>query len=236
MWNQTKVQGVIFDMDGVLVDTSPCHSHAYAKLWKSLGIQGPAYPVIAGRSTKDVVAEYAAQLTEQQQYKAVKYKQAAALKLLETANVGFNDTRKALETLKSMGCPMAIATSASKASADLVLRRLDIAHFFDVVITSEDVMRAKPAPDLFLAAIRALELQGENAIILEDSRSGIEAALATGGNVVSVREADLLPDVMTSRTTYLGHFATVLDVIQKIAEHTPHHRQDSLVQQQEGKA
>lgn len=209
----TSIKGIVFDMDGVLVDTSPSHAAAYEKLWQSLSIDGPEYPVIAGRGTKEVVAEYAGHLSQEQLDNAVSLKQEAALGILETADISYNDTREALSRLQSIGMPMLVATSASKASAELALKNANIKHFFSAVITAADVERAKPAPDLFVKGIEAHDLLPKQVLILEDSYSGVLAALASGAFVVAVRDSAELDNTITKQTNFLGYFDDVADVV-----------------------
>lgn len=210
------IKGLIFDMDGVLVDTSPCHSAAYEKMWSSLGIDGPEYSVIAGRSTKEVISEFASHLDEEQLHKAIAFKQAIALEIMKTAEISYADTMNALEFLHAKGLPMIVATSASKASAELALRNAGIEHFFSTVITSADVEHAKPAPDLFLAGIEALALPATEVLIFEDSQSGITAALASKANVVAVRSVAELHKNTIKASKFLGSFDDVKTAIAEV--------------------
>lgn len=215
-WLKVNIKGIVFDMDGVLVDTSPCHAAAYQKMWQILDMKGPDYSEIAGRSTKDVIVEYAPMLSSEEQLNAVTLKQSTALKMLAITDVGFEDVRNALERLKVANLPMAIATSASKASADLVLENLAIRHFFQSVITSEDVAKSKPEPDLFITAIQTIEVDANEVLILEDSLSGIAAALASGAHAVTVRRAETLTAELVDHSKFLGHFESVESVVNKL--------------------
>lgn len=210
MMNEFCCQAVVFDMDGVLVDTSPSHAQAYALLWNRLSIQGPDYSTIAGRSTSNVIDEYAQHLSKKERQQAVSFKQSSALQFLENAEFEFNDTVSSLLKMKATHLPMVVATSASKASSSLVLNRLNVAHCFKAVITAEEVKNAKPAPDLFLKAIDYLGHGAQQVLIIEDSQSGIDAALASGAWVVSVRNANL----QVNHSHYLGHFANLADMTQ----------------------
>jgi beta-phosphoglucomutase len=215
-----ECKALVFDMDGVLVDTSPSHAKAYEFLWNKLTIQGPDYSEIAGRSTVNVIEEYTNDLTTSEKKKAVAYKQSCALQLLETAEVGFDDTLDSLSRLKSFNLPMAVATSASRASSSLVLNNINASVYFKTIITGEDVENAKPAPDLFLKAIDYLGVDAENVVIIEDSQSGIEAALASGAWTISVRNPDVRPEVNSEEYSlatadhahYLGHFDNLTDM------------------------
>ena len=213
---EIKIKSLVFDMDGVLVDTSPSHSKAYDKLWQSLSIKGPEYSEIAGRSTKEVVAEYASHLNAKQLLEAVAFKQSTALEILNTADISYVDTLSALQNLQARGLSMAVATSASRASAEMALQSAGIAHFFSAVITSADVERAKPAPDLFQAGIRALGCEPTHTLIFEDSQSGLLAAMASGAYVVAVREVPELDDSIVASDSFLGYFGSLNAVVEAL--------------------
>jgi len=214
--SEIKIEGLVFDMDGVLVDTSASHSKAYDQLWQSLSIDGPEYSEIAGRSTKEVVAEYASHLDAKQLHEAVVFKQTTALELLKTADISYVDTLNALQDMQAYGLPMVVATSASRASAELALTSANIAHFFLAVITAADVVRAKPAPDLFQAGISALGCSAEQALIFEDSQSGLIAAMAAGAYVIAVRDVPKLDKSLVDSEKFMGHFDSLQAVVEAL--------------------
>ncbi len=187
MSNLSSINAVVFDMDGVLVDTSPCHEKAYDRLWSKLGLRGPKYEQLAGRSTKEVIKQVCGHFTPSERHKWVTYKQNEALKLLRSADIIFPDTVSTLKTLHGAGFKLALATSASRPSASLVLERLGAAEWFDIVITADDVEKAKPDPEIFIRAIQTLGLEPSKTLIIEDSRAGIESGLACGAKVINVR-------------------------------------------------
>ncbi|NKB75732.1 MAG: HAD-IA family hydrolase [Gammaproteobacteria bacterium] len=181
------ISGVVFDMDGVLVDTSPCHEQAYNRLMTKLKLPAVEYEQLAGRSTKDVVDQLCGHLSSQARQQCVSYKQTEALKLLRTADIVFADTVCSIEKLHRAGFKLALATSASKASAGLVLDRLGVSHLFEAVITADHVKKAKPDPEIFCRAIKALGLAPSASLIIEDSVAGVRSGLAAGARVVNVR-------------------------------------------------
>lgn len=192
-------------MDGVLVNTSPCHDLAYQMVWLNWNVEGPEYVEIAGRSTREVISEYCASLSSEQQQECIEFKQKTALELLRREEIVFEDTLDVLHSLIKQKLRLALATSASLAGAQLVLNRLQAENLFDSVVTSEDVEHAKPAPDLFVKAIESIGVEPEQSLIIEDSESGIQAALAAGAWVVSVREQAF--DIQNDR--YIGHFESL---------------------------
>jgi HAD superfamily hydrolase (TIGR01509 family) len=194
---------VIFDLDGVLANTSPCHCRAYADLWRRLGIQGPAYEAIAGRPTREVVEQCAAALRpagEQIEAWTI-FKQQRAHHYLSTGDLRFADVRPCLQDLRRRGMRLALGTAASSRTAALVLRRLDLAAFFSTVVTAEDVARGKPAPDVYLEAIARCRATGASTLVVEDSRAGLEAAWAAGACMSCVRTGERLDD-----PRFLGSF------------------------------
>lgn len=185
--NTSGILGVVFDMDGVLVDTSPCHGEAYRRLWVKLGLPEISYEQLAGRSTKGVIEEYCPDLSKEARNQSVSFKQNEALTLLREADIVFADTVESVRELHENNFKLALATSASSGSTRLVLERLGIHDLFEVVVTGDQVTRAKPDPEIFKKAIRSLGLVVSQSLIIEDSAAGIAAGLASGGRVINVR-------------------------------------------------
>ena len=180
---------VVFDLDGVLVDTSPCHSQAYADLWAEIGLEGPAYADIAGQKTVEVVARVAADLTptEAQLRSWTAFKQERARRYIASEDIAYADTLPALRALRADGMSLALGTGASRRTAEAVLARLGLADFFAVVATAEDAVRGKPAPDVYEVLLRRLNADPNRTLVVEDSPAGIAAALAAGAYAASVR-------------------------------------------------
>ena len=170
---------LVFDMDGVLVDSTPCHDRAYRDLWRHYGVAGPEYSAIAGRPTREVVAAYTADIDEW-----AAYKQQRARQYLITEPVMFADVLPCLEALHVSGVRMGVATGASRANAELLLDRAGIAGFFQFVLTAEDISRGKPDPEIYR---RAAELAGQDTLVVEDSAAGLAAAAAASASVACVR-------------------------------------------------
>ncbi len=180
---------VIFDMDGVLVDTTPCHRSAYAELWEHLEIDGPEYESIAGRKTSEVVAEAAAALqpTKEQILSWVEFKQSRARDLLRTQPIVFPDTNETLRTLSERGFMLALASAASRRGVDIVLDRLQAHAVFAAIVTGDDVEHGKPSPQIYQATLKLASTSAGDALVVEDSISGVRAALSAGISTASVR-------------------------------------------------
>ncbi len=200
---------VIFDLDGVLVDTTPCHAKAYADLWRRLDIAGPPYSAIAGRTTRESIAEWMASRNADpgQVAEWVAFKQERARMYLATEPILFPDTRQALEAVSRRVERVAIGTSASRRATDIVLSRFDLGGFFTTVVTGDAVARGKPAPDIYLQVMREVGGEPDHTLVIEDSAAGLESAHASGAFVAGVRGG---LDVAHSR--FLGWFSDLADL------------------------
>lgn len=185
---------VIFDMDGVLVDTSPHHARIFENLWQEIGIEGPPYESIAGWPTRDIIAKVTAALSPSPARidAWTLRKQTLARAAIKTEPIAFDDTLPAVHALVRAGIPLALGTGASRPTAELVLERLGLTEVFSPVITATDVARGKPAPDVYLRSLTVHGVPAEEALVIEDSPSGLAAAAASGAWAASVRTGHTL--------------------------------------------
>lgn len=194
---------IIFDMDGVLADSSPCHARAYQDLWKEVGVEGPRYDSIMGRPTGEVIREITRDLapTTEQEEQWIRFKQERARVYLQKETVTFPDTREVLEKLTASGTAIAVGTSASRETAELLLRQIGVLPLIPVLVTSDDVREGKPAPDTYLEAIRRSGGDPDRTLVVEDSLSGLRAATAAGTWSAAVRN-----NLGYSGPRFLGNF------------------------------
>lgn len=179
------LQTVIFDMDGVIVDTEPVHNYAYYRHFKELGIEVSAemFATFTGNSTKNVfqkikehfgVTEDIPTLVEK---KRSLFNDAfdtkADLFLLE----GVEDL---IKQLHQNGIQLILASSSSKVTINRVFNRFKLDTYFSHIVSGEDFPQSKPNPDIFLEAVRLSKSNKENCIVIEDSTNGIKAAHAAG--------------------------------------------------------
>lgn len=182
--------GLIFDMDGVIIDSNPFHDQAIRAFCQQHGVpvtehdlQTKVYgrmnqdwiPAVLGRSIEPEVLN---ELAEEKEA-AFRELMAPFLKLLP----GLYDL---LEQARDYGIPMAVATSAPWSNVDWVLTRTDIKEFFDAIIYSALVTKGKPDPEIYLTACDALDLAPERCIVFEDSFAGVKSGKAAGCRVVGI--------------------------------------------------
>jgi len=187
---------LIFDMDGVLVNTTPCHERAFAELWQKLEINGPAYEDIAGRKTSDVVAEYTVGLkpTESQVDEWVQFKQGLARQYLVSGEIAFHDSAECISQLTVRKIRLALGTGASRKTTASVLNRQGWGEAFSVIVTGEDVSQGKPEPEIYLAAMERAGVSPHRTLVVEDSQAGLASAIAAGAYAAVVRTGRSVKD------------------------------------------
>lgn len=180
---------LIFDLDGVLADSSGAHAAAWSSLFEEIGLATIPYEELAGRPTLDVVRERTKALnpSESDISKWVETKQAHARKSLQDAPVTFADTAPAIEALQAAGLRLSVGTGASAETAALLLARTGVADAFETVVTAADTTNGKPDPEVFRHVLTRTGVASERAIVIEDGLSGLESAQAAGTWSASVR-------------------------------------------------
>lgn len=184
------LSAAIFDLDGTLVDNMRFHVQAWVAVSRSLGLDSPAerferefngrrneeiFPALLGRP---VAPEELVQLAER---KESYYRELYAPHLTPLPGA-----REFLTRLRGVGLRLAVASAAPQANRAFVLDGLALRPFFSQVVGAEDVKRGKPAPDAFLAAAKALEVDPGTCVVFEDAVNGILAARAAGMLAVGV--------------------------------------------------
>jgi HAD superfamily hydrolase (TIGR01509 family) len=179
---------VVFDLDGLLVDTEPLYRSAYRWAAAQLGFElGEAvFPMLVGRSNAEAEQALVAHFGE-----AFRSEKFGPLWREEWARVA-NEEGIALKphagelvrALTASGVPCAVATSSDPREASLCLEVTGLRPQFPVVVTGADVEHAKPLPDLFLLAAERLEVPPARCVALEDSPAGVRAAHAAGMSVL----------------------------------------------------
>ena len=174
--------GVIFDFDGVIVDSHPLHLEAWKDFFGTMNREVADHElavVLEGAKREEILRHFLGELSDQQiklygERKQRLYQQRAGrLKLVR----GFADF---FADLESAGLPAAIATSGSRQRVEDALAFFSLRDCFQVIVTGEDVADGKPAPALFQLAARRLELNTKDILVCEDAVSGVIAANAAG--------------------------------------------------------
>lgn len=183
--------GLIFDLDGTLVDTMPLHYQAYRRTFAEVGIElAPEdfYGNIGGKASETIPRFLRGRSCPLSVAELHARKQVLAGELLRTAEL---PVLAAAELLKAFHgtLPIALASSGSRSGIDVIIERLGWRDHFAVIVTGQDVARGKPAPDIFLRAAECLGIAPARCLVFEDTDDGVAAARAAQMAVFDVRLA-----------------------------------------------
>lgn len=182
-----KTKLAMVDLDGTLVFTLEANALAYARALAEYGFTLTKEDYAArcdGRAYRDFLPEIMG--AGNPNIEAVHDRKIALYgECLTAARLNL----PLLDILRGLRAEyiLALVTTASRKNVDKVLQRFDLADFFDVVVTQEDVRRAKPDPACYNDLIARLGIPRENCLIFEDSASGVKAALASGCQTLVVK-------------------------------------------------
>ncbi len=186
------LKSIIFDHDGVMVDTEPLQSQAWIKILEKYGKTPEIYGnglvhkvgiTINGNwnilKLKYGITENTNHLEEQRSivYRDLLSQTRPMVGLMEL----LSELRKEKKKLKT-----AIASSSNREYIEMVVNNFGIADDFDVIVSGKDVASGKPAPDIYIKVALLLGANPENCVVLEDSRTGVEAAKAARMKVIAI--------------------------------------------------
>jgi HAD superfamily hydrolase (TIGR01509 family) len=184
-----KIRAVVFDLDGVLVNSAECHRAAFDKVFRQFGILDFEYPSYAGHRTREVIENVLrrAGITtcDETVASAAREKSRLARELLDAEKPLARGCRRVLAEVAQCH-RLALATCGSRQSARWFLDLVGSHVIFQSVLTGDDVVNAKPHPEIYLRTVERLGLDPSECLVVEDSVAGIEAARAAGVKVVGL--------------------------------------------------
>lgn len=186
-------QAVIFDMDGVLIDSEPLWHQAEQRILGGLGIDFNKPPMLqsTGLTTATVINHW----YQHQPWPALSPQQVhqQIIDFVASGVASSGEPKKGLLALlaenKQRQLKMAVATNSPQLLLDTTLKRLQIRHYFQALCHLELVKQGKPDPEIYLLAAHKLGVKPEQCLVFEDSFAGVSAAKAAGMTVVAIPAA-----------------------------------------------
>ncbi len=182
--------GVVFDMDGVLIDSNPYHKKALKSFARKYGYdlnEEELRAKIYGRQNKDWIPRlFDREMTlDEIDHYAVE-KESLFQKLFKKDVAPLAGLTSFLDSLKTKNIPRAIATSAPRMNVDFVFENTSIGQYFGLVLDDSHIKRGKPDPEAYLKASELLGFDPGECVVFEDSLSGIESARNAGCKLAAV--------------------------------------------------
>jgi beta-phosphoglucomutase len=217
MARESRPRAVVFDMDGVLVDSTPIHAEAFRRTMAARGLPFGDYGAIAGLRTDAAFRRLLAFSTP------TPIDEADLAACVREKRQHFHDIAGkmapimpgAIETIRALharGIVVGLATSGSRASMEAFLEASQLASLFSVTLCGEDVTNAKPAPDLYARAFAAVNVAPAEGLVVEDAAAGFEAATSAGARCVLFRSGE------DTRTRYGARAHALIDELEHLID------------------
>jgi len=214
------IGAVVFDKDGVLADSEPINLRSARQVFADHGVRldADADLEIVGRHPVDYLPRLADRfgIDPSVQRGMMAEKERLYRALWDAHGAMFAGARDTLEWLRSTELRIGIATSGTRAEVDEFLRRFDLARFFDVSLSRDDVSAAKPAPDIYLACSRRLGVPTAQMMVIEDSEFGIRSARAAGAFCVAVRSSLLPPERVAAADLHIDRISELPNLLAEV--------------------
>lgn len=180
---------VIFDMDGVIVNSEPLHEDAFLETFEELGYghnHGIVFEQYLGRSDRAVWNAFIEAHTPKQTIEELTdLKEGRLVQVLRETEPLFPNVPQLIEKLAAR-YPLAVASGSVHRVITEVLNLQNLRRFFGPVVSAQDVARGKPDPDIFLRTAELLKKDPATCCVIEDTIAGVEAAIAAGMKVIAI--------------------------------------------------
>lgn len=192
------LRAVIFDMDGVLINSEPFWTSAEYEVFSALGVN------LTDNLTNQTAYMTTQEVTQfwfnRQPWEGKSLKEVENLviskveELIEQKGCIMSGVQNALQFFKASNYKIGLASNAPTILIEKVLKKLRIGSYFDVITSSDEVERGKPFPDVYLECARRLKAEPNRCIAIEDSVSGLNAAISAGLKVVAIPSIKMFDD------------------------------------------
>lgn len=188
---KNKIKAVLFDMDGVLIDAKDWHYEALNKALELFGMEISRYDHLStfdGLPTK-VKLEILSKryyLPKELHSLINQMKQAYTIEMINTKCHPMFSHEYALSMLHQRGYKIAVCSNSVRKTIELMMDRAELTSYLDLIVSNEDVSKAKPDPEMYLNAIAKFGMKPKECLVVEDNPNGIQAGKASGAFVLEV--------------------------------------------------
>lgn len=195
-----SIKGVVFDLDGVIVDSHPLHKESWRAFLAYLGKEVPDADldfILEGRKRREILIHFLGELSDSD-IQLYGNKKDEFFRRASTDMKPMSGCVEFIKHARLAGLSMAVATSASRQRARWTLEQLDLAEYFGVVVSGDDVALGKPNPAVYRIAARRLSLSPKYLLAVEDSVSGVRSAISAGLRCIAIAPAENASSLMAA--------------------------------------
>jgi len=199
------LKSVIFDMDGVIVDSHPVHMRVWRKFLSSIGksvTDAELEFVRDGRKKEDILRHFLGDLPDSMTEEYGRQKDLLLKKEIQRIKM-IAGVRKLLNALNRAAIPMAVASCGSNGRVHTLLALLRLREYFAAVVTAGDVPTGKPDPAIFRKAAEQMNVKPAESLVFEDSVSGVRAATAAGMKCVGIADCHRAKALIAAGADYV---------------------------------
>lgn len=210
-----NIAAIIFDMDGVIVDSEPLHARAFEEVFRELGYgdnHGMDFPAYYGRSDRVFWQDFIAKHNPPHPFESLlALKQNRLIDILRQYQPIFTGLPDLVARLATR-YTLAVASGSNHAVIDEVLAMRQLRRFFPVVVSVQDVAHGKPAPDVFIRTAELLGIPPAHCCVIEDSEAGVRAARAAGMAVIAITNT-LPAERLAAATHVVASYAEIATLL-----------------------
>ena len=210
-----KFSAIIFDMDGVIVDSEPRHVRAFHEVFDAMGYGGERhgmdFEAYLGRSDRALWIDFVAKHQPKQSLEELTaWKQRRLIEILRAEQPIFAGLPDLVAKV-AVGHKLAVASGSMHTVIEAVLELKNLRRFFSTVVSVQDVAHGKPAPDIFLRTAELLGVPASECCVIEDSAAGVQAGKAAGMTVIAITNS--LP---AARLAQADHVVATYEEIEEL--------------------
>ncbi|TPG91863.1 beta-phosphoglucomutase family hydrolase [Haemophilus haemolyticus] len=189
-----RYEGLIFDMDGTLIDTMPVHAKAWGMVGKQFGYEFDSQIMynLGGATVRTIAEEMmkSANMPLERLDEVITAKRALSYQLIPSQSTLLPtfDIVKYFYQKK----PIALGSGSHRKIIDMLIDKLDIASYFNAIVSADDVKAHKPHPETFLRCAELIKINPTNCIVFEDADLGVKAGLSAGMDVFDIRTQQII--------------------------------------------
>lgn len=189
-----RYEGLIFDMDGTLIDTMPVHAKAWGMVGKQFGYEFDSQIMynLGGATVRTIAEEMmkSANMPLERLDEVITAKRALSYQLIPSQSTLLPtfDIVKYFYQKK----PIALGSGSHRKIIDMLIDKLNIASYFNAIVSADDVKAHKPHPETFLRCAELIKINPTNCIVFEDADLGVKAGLSAGMDVFDIRTQQII--------------------------------------------